>query len=46
MKKICLAVLILVSGIITSCIKSSTATTMDVFLKPSVGVRKDIGTAD
>ncbi|WP_166727647.1 hypothetical protein [Mucilaginibacter gilvus] len=46
MRKICLAALILLSGIITSCIKSSTVTAMDVFLKPSVGVRKDIGTAD
>lgn len=46
MKKICLAALILLSGIITSCIKTTAATAMDVILKPSVGIRKDIATAD
>jgi hypothetical protein len=46
MKKICLAALILLSGIITSCMKTTAATAIDVFLKPSVGIRKDIATAD
>jgi hypothetical protein len=46
MKKIYLLALILLSGIITSCIEHSTSTVADVFLKPSIGLRKDIATAD
>ena len=46
MKKACLAMLILLSGIVTSCIKTTATTAMDVILKPSVGMRKDIGIAD
>nr|WP_294946259.1 hypothetical protein [uncultured Mucilaginibacter sp.] len=46
MRKIYLVALILLSGIVTSCIKSSATTVANVFLKPSIGLRKDIGTAD
>lgn len=38
--------LILLSAVLTSCIKQSHFTGLDVILKPGIGVRKDIGIAD
>jgi hypothetical protein len=46
MKKICMAALILLSGIMASCITKSSGTALGVILKPSIGFRKDIGIAD
>ncbi|WP_156088737.1 hypothetical protein [Mucilaginibacter pedocola] len=46
MKKVCLALLILLTGIISSCVKTTTTKAIDVILKPTVGIRKDIATAD
>gem|GEM_PF-2631722 len=45
-KKICLAALILISGVVTSCMQKSSKLTVGVMLQPSTGIRKDIGTAD
>ncbi|MET3979543.1 hypothetical protein ABIB62_002128 [Mucilaginibacter sp. UYP25] len=48
MKKTVLAYVFLLSGIlISSCVKpTSMRITMDMFLKATTGIRKDIGTAD
>ncbi|WP_158288489.1 hypothetical protein [Mucilaginibacter psychrotolerans] len=46
MKKICMAALILISGIMASCVTKSNSTALSVILKPSIGFRKDIGIAD
>ena len=48
MKKTVFGYILLLSGIfLTSCIKhTSVRTGMDVLLKATIGIRKDIGTAD
>jgi hypothetical protein len=48
MKRNLLAYIVLISGVLlSSCVKqTSMRTTMDIFLKATTGVRKDIGTAD
>lgn len=46
MKKICFAALLLICGILPSCIQKDTRIGMAMLLKPNIGIRKDIGTAD
>ncbi|WP_162499868.1 hypothetical protein [Mucilaginibacter terrigena] len=48
MKKNVFAYLVLISGLLlSSCVKqNSVRITMDIFLKATTGIRKDIGTAD
>ncbi|MFA6087011.1 hypothetical protein [Mucilaginibacter sp.] len=47
MKKIFFASLFVFAGILTSCMKQTRVkTTIDVILQSTIGIRKDIGTAD
>jgi hypothetical protein len=47
MKKIFLASILLFTGILASCIKQvHVKTTTDFILQSTMGIRKDIGTAD
>lgn len=48
MKKTVLAYVIFLGGLlITSCVKpTGMRITMDIFLKATTGIRKDVGTAD
>ncbi|MBD1391470.1 hypothetical protein [Mucilaginibacter glaciei] len=47
MKKIFLASLLVFAGILTSCIqRTHVKSTIDVILQSTIGIRKDIGTAD
>jgi hypothetical protein len=47
MKKIFFASILVFAGILTSCIKQvHVKTTTDFILQSTIGIRKDIGTAD
>jgi len=46
MKKIFFASLFVFAGILTSCMRQTRVKTIDVILQSTIGIRKDIGTAD